>query len=513
MGNQSDKTASAYRPENFVKGRLLISGTSAALDIFEQAVQTQPDLQALFDTNNLHSTSLPTAPAIMTFDSQSLQWVEAAVQPAKQATPAWTTEQRHVHYEQHRQNREFVTRRYNYSSDQAATEAAEQLRNFLRRPDNQQLASIEVFAEHITRFSSGGPGQSPSGSPDLREFARSGEGKTETDFCQQECFQQIGAGQADTWQIKGAGSTVVIFDTAPALEYLDPALVDYFLDLSGSDGEFDARPAPLPTPPTPCASIPQSQKETTPPPGGENLNDYVLEPYHGIMAAAMIKRLAPETKVVLVKTLNDHGTAGGSVLTHALDYLLYLKESQIIANNERIVHDNFVFNLSLGISRYVTEYVEACYLLEACERVCVQGGLLVCAAGNDSFAGQPKNPEEPAAYGYFNDTPNTNKQVIAVAASANRNEFAFFSNRGNFAAPAFQILLDTGAKAGHGATRYIYWSGTSFATPQVSAACALLLSAGTEAGEVKKLLWGNLVMPPLWSGVPELNIGKLMAEF
>lgn len=513
MEKQSDRAVSGRYGGKFVQGRLLISGSETALDTFEQAIESHSELKAFFDTNNLQPMPLPTAPMVLVFDGEKETWVAAEVKPADEESSGWDEEQRQEHYKKHRQERDVVTRRYNYSSEQGAEEAAEQLRQFLRRPENRDLASIEIFAEHITRFSGAGPGQSPTGSPDLREFARSGVNVGAVDFREQECFQRLGVELVDKAKSKGANSTVVIFDTAPDLENVDPALVDYFLDLSGPDGEFDNKAAPLPVPPKGCFGVLQSQKNMATPPGGENLNDIVLEPYHGIMAAAMVKRLAPEAKVVLVKTLNSHGSAGGSVLKHALDYMLYLKEKAITANGERIVQDKFVFNLSLGISRYVTEYVEACYLLEACQRVCTNDGLMVCAAGNDSFAGQPKNPEEPAAYGYFNDTPDTNERVIAVSATDERNQFAFFSNRGNIAAKAFQILLDTGAKAGHGATRYIYWSGTSFATPQVSAASALLLSAGIEAKHVKELLWSNAMMPQRWDGVPELNIGKIMEEF
>ena len=90
--------------------------------------------------------------------------------------------------------------------------------------------------------------------------------------------------------------------------------------------------------------------------------------------------------------------------------------------------------------------------------------LFVAAAGNN---GLPNDlfPTYPASY----DAPN----IIAVAATDNRDRRAYFSNYGkttvHLGAPGVDILSTTIGNT------YSFFSGSSMATPHVSGAAALVL--------------------------------------
>src|SRR5467141_442978 len=93
-----------------------------------------------------------------------------------------------------------------------------------------------------------------------------------------------------------------------------------------------------------------------------------------------------------------------------------------------------------------------------------QSGLLFIAAAGNDFLDNDLVPGYPADYGL----PN----IISVAASTNKDEFAAFSNVGrrttHLTAPSAQILSTTPTNT------YSVFSGTSMAAPHVTGAAALL---------------------------------------
>jgi PKD repeat protein len=134
-----------------------------------------------------------------------------------------------------------------------------------------------------------------------------------------------------------------------------------------------------------------------------------------------------------------------------------------------IVNHADIISLSWGSSSYSQTQANVIqYALN-------NGIIVVAAAGND---GQ-NAPHYPAAL----------PGVIAVGAVDGADKIAWFSNYGSFIdvmAPGVQIWSSTG----YGTNTYDHFDGTSMATPQVSALCALMKSYNPNltAAEVKSCL-------------------------
>ena len=116
-------------------------------------------------------------------------------------------------------------------------------------------------------------------------------------------------------------------------------------------------------------------------------------------------------------------------------------------------------------------------------RLIESGCTVVAAMGNEYTEGNPV--EYPAAY----------PGVVAVGAISETNLRAYFSNTGPhiaLTAPGENILstLPMKKSAYRDETKYASWSGTSMATPHVTAAAALIQAKnpGLDPKQVAKLL-------------------------
>lgn len=142
-------------------------------------------------------------------------------------------------------------------------------------------------------------------------------------------------------------------------------------------------------------------------------------------------------------------------------------------------------NLSIGGTIYTqTEALLIRRLIDA-------GCTIVAAMGNDYLEGDPT--EYPAAY----------PGVIAVGAINEANRRAYFSNTGThitLAAPGENILSTLPIKVSsyRDETQYAAWSGTSMATPHVTAAVALILAKSPNYGpaDIAKQLQRTAVKLP-----------------
>ncbi|HJZ13642.1 MAG TPA: S8 family serine peptidase, partial [Acidobacteriota bacterium] len=141
-----------------------------------------------------------------------------------------------------------------------------------------------------------------------------------------------------------------------------------------------------------------------------------------------------------------------------VDELMYLR-----ALNETRTTGCRIINLSLGGA--VLDRAE-----EDVVRLLVRNGITIVAAmGNEYNYGNPT--EYPAAF----------KDVIAVGATNDLGERADFSNTGkhiNLSAPGVDIVstLPVRKSSARDDIRYGAWSGTSMATPHVTAAVAMILA-------------------------------------
>lgn len=178
--------------------------------------------------------------------------------------------------------------------------------------------------------------------------------------------------------------------------------------------------------------------------------------------------VAYDAKILPVKVMGDNGSGDIAAVANGLVYATD-KGAQVV-------------NLSLG-SAYPSNTLES-----ACRYAYERGVTVVAASGNEYAT----SISYPARY----------DSVIAVGAVGLRGSRAGYSNRGtgiDLVAPGGDLSRDEdgdGYADGilqetieDGAWTYTFWEGTSMAAPHVSAAAALLLSAGAEGpDEVFQLL-------------------------
>jgi subtilisin family serine protease len=163
----------------------------------------------------------------------------------------------------------------------------------------------------------------------------------------------------------------------------------------------------------------------------------------GIIAAKMnnnngIAGIA-QVKIMPLKVLDSYGNGYDSDVAEAIYYA--------VENGARII------SMSIGGSDYST------VLKEACDYAWNHGVLLVAASGNDG----ENNIDYPAAF----------SSVIAVGSVDKKDKLSSFSDFGKqqeLVAPGESIYST------YLGNSYTYFSGTSMATPQVSALASLILS-------------------------------------
>jgi len=166
----------------------------------------------------------------------------------------------------------------------------------------------------------------------------------------------------------------------------------------------------------------------------------------GIIAAAAgngsgISGLAPAVKILPVRVLDETGYGDDSLVAKGVLWAV-LNGAQVI-------------NLSLGGPDRDP------LLADAIDKAVAAGVAVVVAAGNDGLSGSP------VSY------PGAHPSVTAVAATSTNDQRALFSTVGPYvdvAAPGMSILSTWPSAS------YSYQSGTSMATPYVSAATALVIS-------------------------------------
>ncbi len=187
---------------------------------------------------------------------------------------------------------------------------------------------------------------------------------------------------------------------------------------------------------------------------------------------------APEARLIVGKVLGDDGSGSWSQvaagITWAADY-----------GARPETGGPTVISMSLGGSCTRGRLFLCSTLQAAVEDAEAKGALLIAAAGNSGKA----SPEYPGAF----------EEVLAVAATDDRDAIAGFSNAGEIAAPGVSIFGAFPDCAGATSFRlqssgidcgYDYGSGTSAATPIAAGAAALVWSASPSswAADVRNAL-------------------------
>lgn len=518
----------ANRDQRYLSQYLIISGPAKKLDQLEQAAATSETLSGMLSGSLSAAPVRDSEPTVYAHDGT--QWQPAQVERnqtlaelAQAAANIASTglQEAYAAFQQHQAGFETVTRRYKVARTDTA-QTINELGALLNRPNKLNITGFDIapdyIAKHTTDDAGGGGGGSPWEVPARTSYSdpNAQPDAAQTLFSNQDCWKIIGADGRGAFEQQGEGVTVVVLDTAPQLANISPALVDFYIAMRGPEAELAATEISTTAPAIGTRySLPRAPLKLYDRPGNDDIMPFqLMQPYHGLLASSLIKELAPKTTVVLLEVLNDQGETSSSNIVEALDYVMFLRQQHAKINGQRLIGDKVVLNMSLGIPSYLAEEAEATFLLAACNRACEAGAVIVAAAGNDSYYLHPRNPQEPAAYGYYWESEPTYQQIIAVSSTGpEAGQYALFSNQGNLGAPGMDLLMCTGTtheftKENNPAYSYthVYWSGTSFATPLVSASAALLLSGGATPGEVKQLLWQGATQPEKWSAVPELNI-------
>ncbi|MDD5032477.1 MAG: S8 family serine peptidase, partial [Patescibacteria group bacterium] len=171
-----------------------------------------------------------------------------------------------------------------------------------------------------------------------------------------------------------------------------------------------------------------------------------------------------KTLIMPLRVLNDKGEGRTSEVVRAIDYA--------IANNADVINFSFV---GFGYSKALAEAIKRAY---------DAGIIIVAAAGNEQEEGEGYSLDKTPMYPVCHDGGNGENMIIGVAATDTLDQKANFSSYGfncvDIAAPGVSIFSTAVYEPAKGRFNEFYngyWSGTSMATPMVSAAVALIEEA------------------------------------
>jgi len=162
---------------------------------------------------------------------------------------------------------------------------------------------------------------------------------------------------------------------------------------------------------------------------------------HGTMTAGLIHLVAPQAKIMPLKSFQANGSGYDSDILRAIYYA--------------VGHGAKVINMSFNYTSYSQE------LANAVNYATANGVICVAAAGNSG--------EQTNVY------PGALKGVIDVASTSNNDTPSTFSNYG--APPVWLAAPGEGVMTTYPFGTYAAGWGTSFSTPLVSGTAALMVSA------------------------------------
>jgi subtilisin len=202
---------------------------------------------------------------------------------------------------------------------------------------------------------------------------------------------------------------------------------------------------------------------------GNGHGTHVIGTIAALLDGQGVVGVAPEVKIYAIKALDDNGQGYISDIVAAIDQAIKGPDGVIDKDSDGVVAGDpdddapEVISMSLGGSSDVPE------LHDIIQKAYQLGIVVVAAAGNEGAS----SPAYPAAY----------PEVIAVGAIDNNEQVPYWSNRNpEVAAPGVDILSTWPGG------EYKTLSGTSMATPHVSATVALMQAA--------RLSHGLPILPP-----------------
>ena len=202
---------------------------------------------------------------------------------------------------------------------------------------------------------------------------------------------------------------------------------------------------------------------------------------HGTFVSGLIALMAPDCQILPLRSFNGDGT--GNI--YAIAEAIYFAAEQ----------GADVINMSFGT-------VKSCRILAQANNYAIMRGIsMVAASGNNSF----DTPIYPAAL----------PGVIAVSGIDSEDMFTSFSNYGDYidiCAPAVDLYSTLAGDDTWGT-----WSGTSFAAPFITAACALVKQVSPDYSTFimqehirqtaeTEFLWGTLNTPDPYYGYGRINV-------
>lgn len=211
---------------------------------------------------------------------------------------------------------------------------------------------------------------------------------------------------------------------------------------------------------------------------------------HGTMVAGIIAArgnnnqgvagVVWRTQIMPLRVLNDKGEGKVSDVVRAVDYATN--------NGADIINLSFV------------NFIYSETLQAAIARAHKAGVIIVAAAGNEQAAGEGYNIDKTTIYPACYDGQLSENMVIGVVATDALDQKARFSSYGfhcvDIAAPGISFFSTvTLGSDRNSPTKYYdgFWSGTSMATPLVSASLALIAQANPELSrrEIVNILFAS----------------------
>jgi subtilisin family serine protease len=278
-----------------------------------------------------------------------------------------------------------------------------------------------------------------------------------------------------TFHVTGSGVTVAVIDTGvdptnPVLQNVLVSGYDFTRNLNGGSEKSDVSTSPdlsqAQTAEVNQRTVAVLDQRTVAVLDGSQYSAFG----HGTMTAGIVHLVAPQAKIMPLKSFNADGTGYDSDILRAIYYA--------VKNGAKVL------NMSLDYPSYSPELANAVKYANS------NGVISVASAGNDG--------QQVAVY------PGALPSVIDIASTSNSDIQSVFTNYG--APPVWMAAPGEGVMTTYPWGTYAAGWGTSFSAPFVSGTAALMLGAN-----------GNCTSSKVASGLahaasisdPQLGYGRL----